>query len=342
MTDHASVGPPARRTRRQLLVGGTGALAAVLTGEALARSAPAAAADGDPVILGQDNTTTNGTSITNDFSGDNAFALEVAAFGATTAVGLSGVSDSGTGVRGAATSGDGVHGLSTSGNGVSGASGKGIGVSGVSGGTLPAVTVGYGISGVTASVSGAGVIGENPAGGVGVLGNSAGGVGVSGIASGGGTGVAGAGGPNGGDGVSGISNTGNGVSGFSDTGPGVFGVNSGPSAAVIGANSGSGIGVKGECTAGIGVLAQGATALSVAGRAVFSHSGVLTIAAGKSSATKTRVALTPASLVLATAQQDQPGVWVRSAVPHVSGRSFTVHLSKPAPTRTSVAWFVVN
>jgi hypothetical protein len=77
-----------------------------------------------------------------------------------------------------------------------------------------------------------------------------------------------------------------------------------------------------------GVLAIGATALNVQGPAVFSRSGVLTIAAGKSSATQTGVALTSASLVLATLQQDRSGVWVRSAVPNVTGSSFTVHLSK--------------
>jgi len=48
MTEQVSVGAPARRTRRQLLAAGTGALAAVLTAEALARPAPAQAADGNP------------------------------------------------------------------------------------------------------------------------------------------------------------------------------------------------------------------------------------------------------------------------------------------------------
>jgi hypothetical protein len=42
------------------------------------------------------------------------------------------------------------------------------------------------------------------------------------------------------------------------------------------------------------------------------------------------VALTAASLVLATLQQDKTGVWVRSAVPNIPGSSFTVHLSKAA------------
>ena len=274
MTEHVSAGGSARRTRRQLLTAGTGALAAVLTAEALARPAPAAATDGNPVILGTDNTTTNGTSITNDLPGNNAFALEGAAYGATTAVGLSGVSDSGTGVSGAATSGDGVHGFSTSGNGVFGASGTGVGVSGTCAGGL----------------------------GVGVTGN------------GGDTGVRGTGGSFG-------------VQGSTITG--------------------AGFGVTGVATAatGVGVVAEnsgGGNALLVSGKAAFSRSGVLTVAAGKSSATQTGVALTKASLLLATLQQDRAGVWVRSAVPKVTANSFTVHLSKPVPARTTVAWFVVN
>jgi len=51
--DRATMSAVARRTRRQLLVGGTGAVAAALTAEALARPAPAAAANGDNVILGR-------------------------------------------------------------------------------------------------------------------------------------------------------------------------------------------------------------------------------------------------------------------------------------------------
>ena len=93
---------------------------------------------------------------------------------------------------------------------------------------------------------------------------------------------------------------------------------------------------------GTGVLATGKTALSVQGPAVISRSGILTVRAGQSSATKTDVPLTSASLVLATLQQDHEGVWVRSAVPGAARNSFTVHLSKAAPARMTVAWFVVN
>jgi len=69
---------------------------------------------------------------------------------------------------------------------------------------------------------------------------------------------------------------------------------------------------------------------------------VITVAAGSSKVTKTGVALTAASLVLATLHQDVPGVWVRSAVPDSAGSSFTVHLNKAAPASTKIAWFVVN
>ena len=86
----------------------------------------------------------------------------------------------------------------------------------------------------------------------------------------------------------------------------------------------------------------GGTALKATGPAVFSRSGVLKVPAGKSSVTRTGVALSAASLVLATLQQDQAGVWVRSAVPNVAGSSFTVNLSKAVSASTKVAWFVVN
>jgi hypothetical protein len=57
MTDQVSAGVPARRTRRQLLAGGTGALAAVLTAEALAAGTPAWVDNGQAVLQGTDNGT---------------------------------------------------------------------------------------------------------------------------------------------------------------------------------------------------------------------------------------------------------------------------------------------
>ena len=54
------------------------------------------------------------------------------------------------------------------------------------------------------------------------------------------------------------------------------------------------------------------------------------------------VALTAASLVLATVQQNLSGLYVRAAVPNITASSFTVYLSKTASASTQVAWFVVN
>jgi len=262
MTDQASTSRLARRTRRQLIAGGAGALTAVLTAEALARPSPASAASGGNVILGQTNAETLGTGITNSSDGGTGLFAEATGSG----VGLIGITDSGKGVQGVA-NGD-----------------------------------GDGVRGQTDSGSRSGVVGVNAGGGNGVFGQ--------------------------------VSNSGS---------SGVYGQNDGTGFGVAG-RAASGVGALGDSANGVGVWAnsQNATALKVTGKAKFSRSGVLTIAAGKSSATQTGVQLTSASLVLATLQQDRRGVWVRSAVPKVSAHSFTVHLSRTVPARTKVAWFVVN
>ncbi len=113
--------------------------------------------------------------------------------------------------------------------------------------------------------------------------------------------------------------------------------------AVVGQSLGTGTGVVGESPGGTGVVASGRTALKVQGPAVFSRSGVLTVAAGHSSATKTGVALTAASLVLATIQGNVAGVFVQGVtlVTGASG-SFTIHLNKTVQAKIKVAWFAVN
>jgi len=424
-----------RRTRRQLLAGGTGALAAVLTAEALARPTPALAGTDGDVVLGAGNTETNATTITNTAAGVDVLDCNATGGGAgvratsDSGLGVGGGSNSGTGVFGACKTGDGVGGLSVSGNGVSGTAssatangvlgtnkgagsgvlgqsstgagvvgttgsasasgvsgqntGGGAGVTGttnsgadiaavvgnnsgtgigVFGGTSGAASAGVfgdnggggtGVFGLTGGSTGAGVVGTNTGAGSGVFGESSTGAGVvgttgsvsasgvSGQNTGGGAGVTGQ--SDSGDGVSGISKSGDAVSGTSDTGHAFFGVAGGQVAAVAGKNVGSGVGVRGECAAGLGVLAiGGVVALEVHGPAVFTRSGLLTVAAGKSSATQTGVALTSASLVLATMQQDRTGVYVRSAVPNIAGSSFTVHLSKAVSVSMTLAWFVVN
>jgi hypothetical protein len=316
--DQASRNATARRTRRQLLAGGTGALAAVLTAEMLARPAPASAANGGNVILGGQNVETATTVIST--AADDSASSALHGVGTGEAAGLVGYSDRGAGVSGATNTGWGVSGstnglgigvhgsVAVGGTGVHGNADTGEGVYGQSGTTASSlVPVRNGVHGITDSAEGYGLVGENVAGGTAVIGI-------------------------GGDfGVIGSSNVGRGVEGVS-----------GGDAAVHGANSGAGNGVHGDAPAGTGVLATGATALKVHGPAVFSRSGTLTIRAGRSSAVKTGVALTSASLVLATLQQDLAGVWIRSAVPDVAASSFTVHLSKAVPAPTKVAWFIVN
>jgi hypothetical protein len=105
-----------------------------------------------------------------------------------------------------------------------------------------------------------------------------------------------------------------------------------------------GSGVHGFASSGTGVHAQTVTgtALRVTGRATFSRSGRLTLAAGRSSVTKTNILLTSASLVLAVLQTNRAGIFVRAVVPSPSTSSFTVYLNAAVPGTTNVAWFVLN
>jgi len=172
---------------------------------------------------------------------------------------------------------------------------------------------------------------------VGTGGSGAGSAGVIGNGGPSGDGVIG----NGGGSAAGIAGTGG-----PDNGPGVVGGGAGTGDGVRGTTT-SGSGVHGLATTagGTGVLAENTTdgtALAVSGKAAFSRSGTLTIAARRSSVTKKGVPLTTASLVLATLQQNVTGLYVQSAVPNVTGSSFTVHLNKAALVSTKVAWFVVN
>jgi hypothetical protein len=70
----------------------------------------------------------------------------------------------------------------------------------------------------------------------------------------------------------------------------------------------------------------------------------VTIPANQKSATITGVALSAASLVLATAQENLTTVSVQAAVPNVSANSFTIELTAAVPSGASleVGWFVIN
>jgi hypothetical protein len=104
---------------------------------------------------------------------------------------------------------------------------------------------------------------------------------------------------------------------------------------VVGASSGS----------GIGVLAHGGEgpALQVLGRAEFSRAGVATIAAGSATAFVTTAGpLAPTTLVLAVLQDDRPGRWVASAAGYPPTTSLRITLNEPVDVATRVGWFVVN
>jgi hypothetical protein len=175
-----------RRTRRQLLAGGTGAVAAVLTVEALARPATALAASGDNVVLGQDNAASATTLIANSSNDQTQAALEATGTGETS--GLSGQSDDGNGVygqSGATASGllplaHGVHGITDNPEGygvVAEHAAGGTAVRGIGGefGVVGSANPGVGVEGLGAA---AGVIGTNTGDGPGVHGDAFSGIGV--------------------------------------------------------------------------------------------------------------------------------------------------------------------
>jgi hypothetical protein len=152
-------------------------------------------------------------------------------------------------------------------------------------------------------------------------------------------------------GVYGLSMNNVGVYGLSKSSNGITGATEGNGmAGVYGADLSStgGYGVTGYSAraGGVGVLAENAVgpALKVSGTAMFSRSGVVSIAAGKTSLIHTGVTLASTSLVLANLQNSLPGVYVEAVVPNVSGHSFQIVLSKavPAGKTAKVAWFIVN
>ena len=176
--------------RRSALRGlGTAAAAAVglVAANGLVRPSPAAAADGDPIIIGSvfnnadSNTRLNadvaasGTSSASGFSvwnqaaaatGEQAIALRGRSNGNARSIGVLGMSDTGTAVQGDTTDDEGVAVRGTS------SSDNGIGVYG----EVVGQTTGNDAVGVRGRVTGAGA---------GVLGTAASGQGVSGTATGG-------------------------------------------------------------------------------------------------------------------------------------------------------------
>jgi hypothetical protein len=367
MTGDQNGGMPAadrtRKSRRGVLAGAAGALAAVAV-ETTARVTPAQAANGDPVVQGADNGPTTSRTMVFTASNEQFASLcdfgshgkgSVGVFGHGFNAGLYGESD-GIGVQGASffsvgvsgagggANGTGVSGLgSGTGTGVSGAGGPfGIGVFGVGGAQGNGQNdAGAGVKG-TGGGAGAGVSGVGgPDKGIGVHGTGGGqfATGVQGDGGASGIGVAGNGGAgNGNVGVLGAGNVDNGI--------GVWGTGQGTGAGVLGTCiNGPAVHGKADSATAIGMLAEntaGGVAFQASGTARFSRSGVLVVRAGNPAVTKTGVALTAGSLVLAALQENRAGVFIQSAVPDVAASSFTIHLNKPVTADTKVAWFIVN
>jgi hypothetical protein len=287
----------------------------------------AQAAQGDPVLLGQDVSgathrtglfsTTGEVAVLNDPGNDGGTPGSVGVWGIANNYGVYGEANANSGGTGVLGAGDG---------------------------------------------GGAGVVGTGGASGPGVVGDGASGTGVYGQTNSGKSGVHAvnfSNGPaivaecNGGPAVyaPGFSNIdGAGVEAHGQgAAPGVTafgGPTNGPG--MVGTGSGTGAGVSGTTASatGIGVLANnsgGGTALSVVGPASFNRSGVLSIAINKSSVTFSGISLGAASLVLATIQGSVAGIYVQG-VTVVSGSSgsFTIHLNKATTKALKVGWFVVN
>jgi hypothetical protein len=138
-----------------------------------------------------------------------------------------------------------------------------------------------------------------------------------------------------------------GVWGVANEEPGVLGQGE-PGVEGQGDYSGStSVGVKGTSPdpSGTGVIAEataGGTALRVSGPAVFSRSGKSTLKAGNTTVAVKNVSLTSASLVLATLQQVQAGVYVAGVVQSVANSKFTIVLNQAPTGALKVAWFIVN
>jgi hypothetical protein len=120
--------PQSSPSRRRVLARAAGAgviAAAAIAAETLGRPAPAAAANGDPVVLGQSNTETAPTQIHN--TTDDGLGLACSASGSSSTA-AQGFSADGVGVRGFTSMGAGVQASADNGTGVSGTSISGTGL----------------------------------------------------------------------------------------------------------------------------------------------------------------------------------------------------------------------
>lgn len=138
-----------------------------------------------------------------------------------------------------------------------------------------------------------------------------------------------------GDAVLGVSFGGTGVVGHSRTPgqSGVFGQDAAP-------HGGNGVSAQSHNGTALFATSVKGVALHVDGRARFKNSGVAAVSAGQRTKTVSVPGMTASSLVLATIQDPQNGVFIEGAKP--AAGSFTITLSKNAASSLPVAWFVLG
>jgi hypothetical protein len=349
------------RTRRALLVGGIGGLAA-LVASALGRPLPVEAGNDGDVVLGATNTAAATTLVQNTTTtaaalkgkgtlgdglvGESAAVDKSGVYGSAAVYdgygvygrnpnalgylggyysGVYGESNSGFGVRGTSTLGYGVYATSSSGVGVYTTSNEGYGVYGESNsgsGVYGYSSLGNAVYGYTTSTSQAAVIGHSTGGRTGLLGFS------------------GADNPP-------VAPSRTGVYGYAaqDASVGVHG-------------AGAGMGVLGETKSGQGIYGQATSgtagyfrtadplygyALQSEGRVRFHNCvGIATIASGASSIlVSPGINLTSTIAVVATLQGSAGGTTtVHRCVVSTTANTFKIYLTANATQNTKVAWHV--
>jgi hypothetical protein len=149
-----------------------------------------------------------------------------------------------------------------------------------------------------------------------------------------------------GDGVLGISAHGDGVVGQTSTAgkSGVAGIDISKKSGAHGlfGQSPHGDAVYGTSESGVGVhcTSEKGTALLVEGKTKFSNSGVSFVSNGHTTATVSHSGVSSASIVLATIQKPESGVYIEGV--ETGSGSFTITLSKAPSAALPVGWFILG
>jgi hypothetical protein len=336
--------PVTPRSRRAVLAGALSGVAAAVA-SSLVRPSTVGATDHSPLIVGEANTETLQTTLTNTSAGVNT--LSAVANGTGTAIagtsnagrGLTGVTLTGIAVRAAAFGdGQGLWASSTTGIALrASGGGQGAGISSTSS-SLPSLVsqstggkvgvVGLGANFAPAGYpDGVGVLGDNPdVAGVGVWGRSAQG-----------------------SAILGESDTGYGLEAYGAVGVyasgGAVGV-IGDVDLATGVQGWTGAAVAPDSGVNVGVWAgaeNGRTALKVQGVVRMSRSGRVSIGSTKSSVVVTVPGgLSSTSLGFATLQTNRAGYYVQAVGNNTTTSQITIYLNKALTTATFVSWLVIG